>query len=760
MIRIAVAVLALAIVAGNAALPRAARADVVVLKSGARMEGQVVDQDDKSITLRMNNAEIEVTRDKIKEIIQQKTPRQLYEKMLEVLDDNDPDGHYQIALYCMKEGMKDEAIELLRRAVQLKPDHQDAQDCLKEIVNPAAKEMLEKGRKLAKEGRQGKARECFAKVVETYPENDFLAQAKAAIAESYMVQQNYSAAMDEWYKILKDDQHNTRAFLGAVLICEQIGQFDKAAEILEGVLNYEKDEQVRKQCEEKRTIIGRIVEARKAAEQEPDNPDSYATIAAQLDKLGQPAMALKWAEQAAAKGSRDLALVEKLARHFDKEMLVVKALRYWSYLKDLKPPAILAREADERIAQLNVLKLIPEYVQRDTAPDRRKEILARLTDAKLPFTVMEAVTRKWLEYPDAETKGIVTRTVQLDDGSSAAYALYVPEKYDPAARWPLVLALHPAGGTGDTYVTSWARFDQARGYFLLAPTADKKSGWSDNQGRQIVTRSLADVLDAFNIDTNRVFIDGASMGAHATWRYGLGMPDQFAGLVSRSGGVDSFTQLFLGNAVNLPVYIIHGMKDTIVPMEAIKPAKNILAQMGYEVEWRLDAKGGHSSYESETPRILQWMSNHTRDPYPRKVRFLFNTLATPRSYWLQAEVLADDIFDPSKPVKIPKIAGEPIEGEMLQNYLYSTMKAGMGQLTGDIDGNAVRVNARHVVGYTLLLDDRMVNLDRPVDIFTNGKKDYSGKVERSLKFMLDWARRSRDPEMVYSTYVRVVLGSE
>ena len=742
----------------------AAFSDIVVLKTGARMEGKIVAQDDDAITLHIKNAEIEIKRATIKEIIEQRTPRELYEKMLESLADDDADGHYHVALYCINESLKDDAVELLRRAVQLKPGFPEAEAKLKEIIEPAARETFDRAKSLAERGQPGKARECFARVAENYPETQFSGQARAAIADLYFSQKNYLAALNQWASILKDDDRNTRAYLGAMLISERIGQFEKTLQIIEGVLAYERDEHIRRQCIEKKQILTEIVAAGKTIEQQPEDPASYASMASHLDKLGLPESAIRWAEKAVEKGARGVPIVERLARHFDKEMKVVRALKYWTLLKELNPDGRLAREADQRIAQLSILKLVPEYLQ-TAAPGRRAEIARTVAESGLPFATIEAVARASFEFPPADKTGVITRTISLGDGTDGSCTLFVPEKYDPESRWPLVLALHPAGGTGQNYINAWTRFEQAHGYFVLAPTSppargEGHAGWDEQATRQIVNRALRDVRESFNIDPNRIYVDGASMGGIAAWHYGLATPDLFAGLVCRAGAVNPDSRFILANAFALPVYIIHGLKDTIIPLEAIKPVRDELVQMGYDVTYRLDTKAAHSSFIDETPKVIEWLSNRVRDPYPRQVRFRLTSLARPRSYWLQAEVLADTIYDPDKPVVIPKIAGKPLQGELRDNYIRSLMRTGVGKLDGQIEGNRISVSARHVMGYTVLLDDRLVDLDKPVQVITNGKQSFSGKVERDVQFMLEWARRYGDPEMIYSSHVRVVIGGE
>jgi len=737
----------------------AAAADVVVLKNGNRLEGNVVSEDEESVTIRLGTAELSVSRDDIKEILKQDTPQQLYHTMLEGLDENDPVGHYQIALYCIEEALDDEAVELLRRALELKPGYREADEKLKEIIEPAARKLFERGKALSAEGKVAKAQESYRLLAENYPESDLAAMARAAIAELHFAQQNYAAAMNQWKRMIKDDRYNTRAYLGAVRICEQIGQFDKAVEILGAVQSYEKDDQIQEQCRDKKAVISGIIEAKRAIKQGPQAPEHYTRLAERFEKLGHTRAAARWMEVAVEKGSRDPGIVENLARYYDKDLRVVKALQYWSLLKGLAPGPDLAHEADARIARLTVLDLIPEYLQSDSA-GRRKEILAKLGAAELNFTEAESVVRKWLEFSQAQEKGTLTRSVQLADGSSASYVLFVPESYDPDERRPLIIALHGAGGTGDQYILTWAGYAEARGYLVLAPTGDRKMGWNATAGREIALKSLSDVRKHFNVDPNRVFIDGTSMGAHGAWRYALQEPGLFAGLVSRSGGVKPITRLLLPNARNLSVYIVHGLRDTIVPVDNAKKVREALVRLGCDVEFRLDAKSGHSTFVRETPRIMKWMSARSRDPYPKEVRFTLRTLDRPRCYWLQAELLTDGVFDPSRKIDVPMVGGERLSGEMLDNYFLATARAGMAVLNGKITGSTVRVKTKHIIGYTVLLSDRMLDLDEPLDIYTNGKLSFSGKAARSLPFMLEWARRHRDPGMVFSSHVRVVVRNE
>jgi len=730
----------------------AADGDILVLKSGGRLEGEVVAENETSYTLRVGKSELSVPRDNVQKVIHRDTPAQLYRQMLKGLKPDDPEGHYQIALYCAREGMNDEARDLLRRALELRPDYPEALAELRRIIEPEARRLLDRAEKA---DTPGEALKLYTILGEQFPESELAPAAAHAAAELLASQGDHTAAMIRYKELLERNPRDTRAYLGAAGICERIGRFDRALEILDGVLGYERDATVRRQCLWRKSVIGKIIAARKEIEQDPNAPQHYAEVGRRLKELGLNELAVKWMVQAVEKGSHDIAIVEAVARYYDESYRVEKALKYWSKVDELGPHPNKTDEVQERIGQLKLLVMIPEYL-RCTDAARRQSILAELKAGGVAIDTAEKVVRQWLDFPQVSKRGVTTRTARLPDGTEFSYVLFVPENYSPDERWPLVIALHGAAGTGDSYVFTWAKHAQRHGCLVLAPTSTENTGWSGTVGRDIVLQAYRDVRENFNIDTNRVYVDGTSMGAGGAWMFALHMPDMFAGLVSRSGGVRLLLQVMLPNAVNLPVYIVHGLRDRVIPVDSVKKARDQILRYGGDVTFRLDAKAGHSSFSNETPRILEWMAGRIRNPYPRRVVFNLLDLSVPRCYWLQAEVLDDNLFDPRKPVMVPTIHGESLDPEMKQNYILSAARAGTAQLKGVIEGNTITVETKHVIGYSILLSDAMVNLDEPIEVVTNGKQSYFGPAEPSLEFLLEWARRYRDPQMLYTAWLRIV----
>src|SRR6516225_5284102 len=56
-------------------------------------------------------------------------------------------------------------------------------------------------------------------------------------------------------------------------------------------------------------------------------------------------------------------------------------------------------------------------------------------------------------------------------GTRGGFSLYVPEYYDSARAWPLIVAMHGGSGNGGAFLWSWLREARTRGLIVLAPTA-------------------------------------------------------------------------------------------------------------------------------------------------------------------------------------------------------------------------------------------------------------------------------------------------
>lgn len=128
------------------------------------------------------------------------------------------------------------------------------------------------------------------------------------------------------------------------------------------------------------------------------------------------------------------------------------------------------------------------------------------------------------------------------NNESLLYNLYMPKNYDPAKKYPLVLFIHDAGAVGDEPTTAltqgagaviWATpAEQAKHEcFVLAPqyTTVIADDNSKTTAQMDITVDLIKALEKqYNIDANRLYNTGQSMGGMTSIAMDIKYPDMFA----------------------------------------------------------------------------------------------------------------------------------------------------------------------------------------------------------------------------------------
>jgi hypothetical protein len=114
---------------------------------------------------------------------------------------------------------------------------------------------------------------------------------------------------------------------------------------------------------------------------------------------------------------------------------------------------------------------------------------------------------------------------------------------------------------------------------------------------------------------------------------------------------------------------------------------------------------------------LEWMSEFTRDPAPRRI------------VWRQDDVLHDSFYWLSVDQEFAQAGDEVIAG---------------------IEGQVVFVQSENVETLTVLLNDDLVDLDEPVSIRFNGVEVFAGEAPRKLRTLQSTLIRRGDPNLTHS----------
>jgi len=191
------------------------------------------------------------------------------------------------------------------------------------------------------------------------------------------------------------------------------------------------------------------------------------------------------------------------------------------------------------------------------------------------------------------------------------FSLYIPEDYDPARAYPLVMAMHGGSGHGRLFLWSWLREVRGRSVILVAPTATGDT-WSlmepDVDGAHLA-RVLEHIARQWHLDQSRLLLTGMSDGGTFTLLSGLSNESPFTHLAPVAA---SFHPLLLAMASphrlsGLPVYLVHGALDWMFPVSSARTAQRALAAAGARVTYREIADLSHTYPREEGSAILDWL---------------------------------------------------------------------------------------------------------------------------------------------------------
>ena len=191
------------------------------------------------------------------------------------------------------------------------------------------------------------------------------------------------------------------------------------------------------------------------------------------------------------------------------------------------------------------------------------------------------------------------------------FSMYVPEDYDPARAYPLVMALHGGAGHGRLFLWSWLREARGRGVILVAPTAigDTWSLMEPQVDSSNLVRVLEEIAQRWNVDRSRLLLTGMSDGGTFTLLSGVDNASPFTHLAPVAA---SFHPLLLTmtdprRVKGLPVYLVHGALDWMFPVATARGAKRALTAAGAKVLYREIANLSHAYPRDENSGMLDWL---------------------------------------------------------------------------------------------------------------------------------------------------------
>jgi len=296
-------------------------------------------------------------------------------------------------------------------------------------------------------------------------------------------------------------------------------------------------------------------------------------------------------------------------------------------------------------------------------------------------------------------------------------------------------------------VTFAMRLYEPEGIYFVPRMADDRLGrWWHAHNQIALDRVIDHAILHWNVDPNRVYLIGVSEGGYGTDILAPFMADRLAGAGAMAAGV---------GLANPPANLRNVAFRTDVGEADLMFDRMPMAKAFHDELDRLralDPAGYNHSIHIQPGRGpgidyhpgIAWIEKHRRDPWPRRVVWVNQSLdgvRRERFYWLampEIDQTGDFMVDASADPTENRITIEAFK-------LQGTNRDGNRTHGTDDVAQSPRVS---VIGrrIDLLLNDRWIDLDRPIEVVCNGQTVFQGTVKRDADVITRELAKRADAE--------------
>lgn len=146
-------------------------------------------------------------------------------------------------------------------------------------------------------------------------------------------------------------------------------------------------------------------------------------------------------------------------------------------------------------------------------------------------------------------------------------------------------------------------------YDILGTDIAKREDEAGLRVSQARIEQLIEREKARGIPAHRIILAGFSQGCAMALQVGLRHPENLAGLLCLSGYVplrDVIAEERHGANQQTPIYMAHGRADPVIPLQRAEQSRDLLLELGYQVEWH-EYMMQHSVCEEEINDVSAWL---------------------------------------------------------------------------------------------------------------------------------------------------------
>jgi hypothetical protein len=319
---------------------------------------------------------------------------------------------------------------------------------------------------------------------------------------------------------------------------------------------------------------------------------------------------------------------------------------------------------------------------------------------------------KFVKTP-GKTKEIVKGEVECfpnGDEKPAVKATFFyrgPNIYSKGRSAPVLISIVDAKADAKAWIEkSWAAHEDIAKEWVLVAVAES-DGFDVAKDPLAAARLLGRVFQMFNIDPNRIFLEGvgsACKSAQTTAMWAL--PDRLAGLLLRNPS----EPLVNKNCGVFPTVVVHGPEGSEKAMAVLAKVKEVAgADRGIE-----SSAPDLASLEGSFQGLADWL----RAAKPRETARSYSWTAT-----FDKDQRCPNSWTGSLLILTPVKREEPTTVDV----------------TFARDTNTVDIKSTNMGEFVVFMNDELLDLDREVEIFVNTKSVAKRVFERNAMNMLEHA---------------------
>jgi len=295
----------------------------------------------------------------------------------------------------------------------------------------------------------------------------------------------------------------------------------------------------------------------------------------------------------------------------------------------------------------------------------------------------------------------------------------------------LWISLHGGGNTSpEVNDQQWHNqvqlYEPEEGYYV-APRApnDTWNLWHQAHIDPLLTQLIEHYVVAKRVNPDRVYLIGYSAGGDGVYQLAPRIPDRFAAAAMMAGHPNETSPLGLRN---LPFAVLMGGDDSAYNRADTARAfgdrlKDLRDQdpFGYTHNTIIYPGLGHWM-QGKDAEILPWLASFSRNTRPDRIVWKQDDVTHTRFYWL----------------RIPDEQAKP-----------------RAKIVASIQDQTVLIETNDYTSCTLLLHDKLLDLDKPINVVVNSQTVFQGHARRTELAINQALEERLDPSTTPTTTLKL-----